>query len=766
MKYLLFVCLVWAVACSSEKREVCRVEPLTTDEIRITVRPQENREYSFTDKRSGYYYGRTQENNFGEWFAGWNVRQKRLFSDYELFVDTAFLDRRNAPARMYPYRLERVFPQATETFFMVDEAALLYICLTDVKGEKMGIKLNESLLKAPRFIGQGVTYIPWEAPEKRLEVVPFRAGKVEYKDSVLWAPAAAGGFLIAYGTMAECDSLIQDFRAASDVKLAARKQRMERILQTNPVRSNLDSLDKALAWLLQTTDELVTDQQGKGIYAGLPWFNEYWGRDMFIAMPGAVLVNGQFETAREILSDFSHFQDRDTASRTLGRIPNRANMEGILYNTTDGTPRFVMQVEDYIRYSGDTAFIRQIYPAVALSIDAAIRNYTDDKGYLLHADADTWMDVKRNGIPGSPRGNRANDIQALWYQQLMAGKYMAAYMQDEASAAKWGAVAEKLKRNFERDYADRDSAFIADHLNVDGTLDKQIRPNQLYTFELIDDPDLKMGVTRRVWEELVYPWGTGSLIQTDPDFYPQHENWEYYHKDDAYHNGTVWLWNNGHAMQRMIEMNQPDIAWRLFENMNRQALAEGAVGSLSENADAHPREGADWAKRSGTFLQAWSNAEQLRVWYQYFLGIRPDMIQGEIVIEPKLPSAVTDFGFKERIGRGTLEGCFRRTADGADYTYRLTGEKATIDFRLPLFAPVRVVLQAGDVLSAKENGDRLGVMVIDSQGKQLSRQEYPVVPEKRQLKQKQDAFFRGTQFARPVGQQNLKAFQKRYEGEK
>lgn len=766
MKYLWLAGLIWVVACSSEKKQVCRVEPLTTDEIRITVSSQENREYSFTDKKSGYYYGRTQANDFGEWFAGWNVRQKRLFSDYMLFVDTAFLDRRNVLARMYPYQLERVFPQATEAFFMVDEEALLYIRLTEVKGEMIGIKLNEGLLEAPSLADGGGIYVPKEAPEQRLKVVPFRVKKVEYKDSVLWAPAAAGGFLIAYGTIAQCDSLIKDFRAASDAKLAARKQRMERILQINPVRSNLDSLDKALAWLLQTTDELVTDQQGKGIYAGLPWFNEYWGRDMFIAMPGAVLVSGQFETAREILADFSRFQDRDTASGTLGRIPNRANMEGVLYNTTDGTPRFVIQVEDYIRYSGDTAFIRQIYPAVALSIDAAIRNYTDDKGYLLHADADTWMDVKRNGVPGSPRGNRANDIQALWYQQLMAGKYMAEYMKDMENAAKWGALAEKLKRNFEKDYADRDSAFIADHLNTDGTRDIQIRPNQLYVFELLEDEYLKMGITRRVWEELVYPWGTGSLIQTDPDFHPQHENWVYYHKDDAYHNGTVWLWNNGHAMQRMIEMNQPDIAWRLFENMNRQALAEGAVGSLSENADAHPREGAEWANRSGTFLQAWSNAEQLRVWYQYFLGIRPDMIQGEIVIEPKLPSAVTNLGFKERIGRGILEGCFRRTVDGAEYIYRLIGEKAEIDFRLPLFAPVRVSLQAGNVLLAEENGKYLRVTVTNSQGKELLQQKYPVLPERGQLKQKQDEFFRDTRFARPLRQHDLKVFQKRFQNEK
>ena len=64
--------------------------------------------------------------------------------------------------------------------------------------------------------------------------------------------------------------------------------------------------------------------------------------------------------------------------------------------------------------------------------------------------------------------------------------------------------------------------------------------------------------TRRMWEHLVYPWGVSSLDQNDGQFHPWHEMWHRYHKDDAYHNGTVWLWLNGQAMQRMVEYGQQD----------------------------------------------------------------------------------------------------------------------------------------------------------------------------------------------------------------
>ena len=236
-----------------------------------------------------------------------------------------------------------------------------------------------------------------------------------------------------------------------------------------------------------------------------------------------------------------------------------------------------------------------------------------------------------------------------------------------------------MASNFENDYCNKEGDFIYDHLNADGSPDLQFRPNQLYCFGLINDDAFKQKVTRRVWEELVYPWGVASLAQWDRQFHPQHENWHYYHKDDAYHNGTIWLWNNGIAMQRMIEYGQVDAAWELFKNMNRQALHEGAAGSLSENADAHPREGATWVNRSGTFLQAWSNAEHLRVWYQYFLGIRPDLLNGVITIEPKLPSEITSLKTSVKIGDGTLH---YKYADGK-VNVTLEGIDAELDIHEP-----------------------------------------------------------------------------------
>ena len=648
--------LALAASCGSHQE-------YRTDSLGVEVTAEQNREYSYTDKQAGYWYGTTHQKDL-QWYSGWNMAKKRVLADYTLSVDGKPLDRSEAECTVYPDRLVRKWDNAVETFRMLDNRPILHVSLeTDAANTSMS--LDQTLIAESYEDGDFMFFVPGEAPDMR----------------IMLGSDGDKGFVLTYGTEDECRALHAEFMKNSQKLIKERKDRINALVtEYNPIHSNLPELDKSLDWITITMDELITRQQGNGIYAGLPWFNEYWGRDMFISMPGACLVTGQFDVAKEILKDFAKLQDTDPQSETYGRIPNRTNLEGILYNTTDGTPRFVIQAYQLAQYSGDTEFLHELYPAIKISIDASIRNYTDSKGYLTHADADTWMDVKRNGIPGSPRGNRANDIQALWYEQLVAGSKIAALMDDMGSAEEWSGLATMLASNFESDYCDKDGSFIYDHLNADGTPDLQFRPNQLYCFDLVSDSDFKQKVTRRVWEELVYPWGVASLAQWDKQFHPQHENWHYYHKDDAYHNGTIWLWNNGIAMQRMIEYGQIDAAWELFKNMNRQALHEGAVGSLSENADAHPREGQTWVNRSGTFLQAWSNAEHLRVWYQHFLGIRPDLLNGVITIEPKIPSEITELETSVKIGNGTLH---YRYADGR-VSVKLEGIDAELDIHEPV----------------------------------------------------------------------------------
>ncbi len=626
----------------------------------INVTKEQNREYSFTDKKSGFWYGRTHQDEPVDWFAGWNIAKQRVLGDFTVDIDRDRFKRSECQVTVSPMQITWDGPLGKMSLLMMERHPAL--CVLVEPGKKKAKNLFVTLRFPEQTALQDIAKV-WVYSIKE-----HKAASRKYGGWVI--PAKEGCFVILHGDKNECDSLINVIAPDSKTfynNLMLRPKRVDNIVNvTNPIETNMPEIDKAMQWITLTMDQLVTEQQGKGIYAGLPWFNEYWGRDMFIAMPGSTLITGQFDYSKEILKDFAKFQDTDPNSPTCGRIPNRANPDGILYNTADGTPRFVIEAEELLQYSGDQSFLKEIYPSIVLATDQGLL-HTDGRGYLTHDDADTWMDVVRNGIPGSPRGNRANDIQFLWYRQLTAAAHLAKLMDDNKHAQAWQEAADKVAQNFEQDFCDKQNTLIYDHLNADGSPDLQMRPNQLFCFDLIKDEEFKQKVTRRCWEELVYPWGVASLSQKDPQFHPQHENWNYYHKDDAYHNGTIWLWNNGIAMQRMIEFGQKEIAWKLFKNMCRQALDEGAVGSLSENADAHPRNGKQWVDRSGTFLQAWSNSEHLRVWYQYFLGIRPDLMENVVVVEPQLPNEITDVETSMVVGKGRVVFSFHN----GEYDVRL-----------------------------------------------------------------------------------------------
>ncbi len=732
-------------------------KPSILETVGLRVTAEENRAFSYTDKKSGYYYGTTHTPDTADYFIGWNVGRKRICRDYQLFQGGLPLQRTQAKVTVYPFAVERVYEHAEETLVLFDRIPAIGIFLKTEQPGPIGIQLDTSLCRLTKADKSGLWYTPMEAPEHLLLVSPRKDLPFSVDRGLLNSNDQAGGFLLTYGASeAEALQTLKTIRQKESELLADRKKRMERIARQSHPGSGQDSLDHALVWLSLTLDQLITQQQGWGIYAGLPWFNDYWGRDMFISLPGACLVNGQFAIARKILLSFAQFQNLNPDSPYFGRIPNRARPDEIIYNTADGTPRFVAQILDYVRYSGDTSIIPQLYPAVKRTMEGALQHWVDDKGYLCHDDADTWMDAKIKGkIPYSPRGNRANDIQALWVEQLRAAAYFAQWMGEQETSQQWNALAEKVAGQFARDYWIADKEYLADRLDAQGKPDLKMRPNQLFALDLISDAARRRQVTRTVWENLVYPWGVASLSQRDPDFHPYHEHWNYYHKDEAYHNGTIWLWTNGIAMQRMIEAGQFERAYQLFARMNRQSLTEGAVGSLSENADALPKPGASRGKLSGTFLQAWSNAEQLRVWNQHFLGFQPDMTRQKVTLRPRIPQAIGQIQAQFPVGQGSVNLTFSRENDARIYAYSANGLSVTCELDLPGFDNLKRLLQDGEMLWVKETQNKIEVRILRNK-KVVDSFEQSASPDKKRQLARSFSEFQNTAFCVPFLNPGLK----------
>lgn len=716
------------------------------------------RSFVFKDRVDGYFENKTFSYASGE---GYKVRNTVIFRDFISVIGDTTLNRRNANKTvLYPSFYETYFHQALERMFIIQHKQYVIIQLESRTPSKLGIipLLNwfKKDIKVTQIGNNGVVVENTKIKSSSVPSYTVIVSDVEidllpeptnFMKEVKVSPNFGNaGLLISKGNVTNISFVIvfstNDTESVKEAEKVSRdinsfievykNKTVERVLGS-PFETNLEeTIDKPMYWVLYSSDGFVVEEFGKGIWAGLPWFKNNWGRDTFISLAGCTLVQGNFRDAKDVILNFASFQDRGTLSieitsdndellksiiqdvrninkavgvrkagnrvlisvpsylfsksfsskdelisksktlrenqgkyeiketlsksRTYGRVPNLVSSEtSVQYNTTDGTPWFIREVMNYINYSGDIEFVREIYPVVKVAIEGAIENFVDADGLLTHDDADTWMDARIEGKEAwSPRGNRAVEIQALWITSLEVGIFMAKHLKDEKSAAVWEKLYERAKESFVKVFWDEQNKRIADRVRKDGFRDFKVRPNMLMAITVPLDKSI-LGEEREAYilknavSELLYPYGIASLSQNDEFFHPWHEKWELYHKDSAYHNGTVWIWNTGFTILSLLKFGYKDLAYSLFTNTLNQVINEGHIGTLSELIDAIPQPNGK-IKLSGTYSQAWSVAEVARVWYQGFIGFNPRLSQNKIILSPNLPNDIKHLNTSLKFG--------------------------------------------------------------------------------------------------------------------
>lgn len=635
--------------------------PSLLDTLGIAVQG-ESRTFVFTNKQTAFFYGETGAEHRESW-QGFNVFGHEFLDDYLLVVDGRTLPRSEAVRTLvYPDHLVREYAGGVvEQLRPLDSLAAIGVIITAPAAVTLAfVPLFTDGRSAPDFALEGEGETGWIAlaghtARTRAANYPvwlalhgrsFRVAREEEHSGSRFSPmrltstGRSKTHVLAFAvgdSRAEAAAQATAFCNDPARFFRVRRERMEQLLTTTRIQTDNPRFDRAIAWATLSLDALIMNQVTSGIFAGLPWFNNYWGRDTFISLPGACLVTGRFREARAILRSFAAFQQTDPASTDYGRIPNLVTTTDTAYNTADGTPRFVSVALDYIQRSGDSAFAAEISPVVRRSIEGTLRYHTDSLGFLTHRDADTWMDAVGPDGPWSPRGNRANDIQALWVGQLRAGAAIAGMLGDHATAEAWSKRGDTIAGRF-RTWFVTDST-VADHLRPDGSADYSLRPNQIFTAPLLD-PATRIAVTGRVAGTLTYPYGVASLWQGDDNFHPYHQNDPWYPKDAAYHNGTVWTWLQGPLIAELCRMGSQESAFVITENSVHQILDRGAVGTQSELLDALPRPGETEPRLSGTVSQAWNLAEFIRNFYDDYLGVRLTVLDHKLVIRPRLPRSL------------------------------------------------------------------------------------------------------------------------------
>jgi len=721
------------------------------DATKISVPAGEKGQFAYGDNIAGYYENATHGYRQGQ---GYLFKSRNLFGDCtavfnniplnktkeakgsEILISgvrTLYTNGTTEEIALFPHQLglgiEIRHPSAAQLGSILLFNELSSSSTLSLEKNIILIKRSEKATDIPAFIAISADApFTWEQVTKPEDWLRQKSSLLTLKIQST-KPTTNFHIFIAFG-FSESEAIIKASRWAATSyftsnKIALYEEHTKSYLWTDDPLFN-----QAVAWSLAGSYLFVVEEFGKGIWAGLPWFRDNWGRDTFISLPGTLLVSGHFDDAKGVITNFSTYQNRgipyievldnETNARViknrlgelfqkdavlkgskvslsldnnwldkpkeiekrlsqlkqefsnatinftvitnkeLGRVPNRVAAGGsIIYNTTDGTPWLIREVYEYLSYTGDTNFIREIYPTVVLALNGAIQNYVDDKGFLTHGDQDTWMDASRGpGKEWSPRGNRAVEIQALWANALRVGIELATLQGDNENASRWQAVYNNLTTNFARVFWNDYHKNVADRVLADGTQDMRIRPNALMLFSVplfegLLPLEKEALVIKKTISELLFPYGIASLSPRDIFFHPYHDNQPNYHKDAAYHNGTVWGWNAGFTITALLKHGYTELAYKLTTNLAHQILFMGCRGNMSELIDAIP-DAQGRIKLSGTYAQAWSIAEFARNAFQDYLGVRPDLLKKSITFEPHIPSQWKHFTSRVALDKGSL----------------------------------------------------------------------------------------------------------------
>lgn len=361
------------------------------------------------------------------------------------------------------------------------------------------------------------------------------------------------------------------------------------------------------------------------VIAGYHWFED-WGRDTFVSLPGLTLTTGRFEDARKILLTFKeHFKG--------GLIPNFIPDGGgpAAYNSVDGTLWYVNAVLQYLKYTGDFAFVQTQLLDVLKSIfesqiEGAVSNMRlDGDGLILHGPRLTWMDALVDGQAVTPRAGKAVEVQALWYNALRTMELLARKFGEHSEAENYAGTAEKTKVSFTGKFWNVENNCLFDVVEGDHR-DDSIRPNQIIAVSLdftMLDHVMNEKIVDRVHDALFTPFGLRSLTKDDPRYVGVYAG-DRRSRDLAYHNGTVWPWLLGPFTTAYLKVKghdavKRDYAYRNFlEPFFARHVVGTQLGTASEVFDGDPPHAA-----GGCILQAWSVAEPLRAYVEDVALARP-----------------------------------------------------------------------------------------------------------------------------------------------
>ncbi len=351
-----------------------------------------------------------------------------------------------------------------------------------------------------------------------------------------------------------------------------------------------------------------------------PGFGWYFGRDTLYTI-GAIDGYGDFGLARSALEFLMKRQRADGKvmhefSQTAGLV-DWASLP-YEYAAADATPLFLTTMLDYVRSSGDVAFLTAHRDAVERAWTFETTHDTDGDGIYDNAQGTGWVESWPPGMP------KQEIYLALLDQQGSAAMGELAELSGDAKgAAAAKARAAGLKETIEREYylPGKDAyAFSRDDGRLDGTA--TVFPAIAWWNGGEGLVHAKASLRRWASHDFATDWGLRDVAESDPMYDPI-----------SYHQGSVWpLFTGWAAMAQYRSGNALAGYQSTMANADLTTVQDiGAVTELLSGAFFEP------FGRS-TSRQLWSSGMVVIPVLRGMFGVEVDGLRHTVRVSPRLPA--------------------------------------------------------------------------------------------------------------------------------
>lgn len=408
--------------------------------------------------------------------------------------------------------------------------------------------------------------------------------------------------------------------------------------------------------------------KGYGLGAGVPWYCAVFGRDTAItAMQMLPFAPNLAKECIEILARYQGQVSNDFTAERPGKIMHELRLGELArskqiphspyYGTVDATQLWLLLLCEYIHWTGNLDFARELWPAVKLAVQYL--DATTDGGYITYRrlsdeglENQGWKDsgdsvMHLDGRLAEPP-IAICEAQGYLYSARLEVSRLAELLGHKTFSKRLQTQAEELKNMFQRDFWMDKQNYIALALDAQGNKVESItsNPGHLLFTEILDEQKANLVADRLMTEELHTGWGIRTLSSFSVSYNPI-----------SYHNGSIWPHDNviiadgfrkigriadaHQLMKELFDVAQNQQHFRLPELLCGFVRQE-ATGPISYPVSCSPQA---WA--AGSIFQLLKTC----------INMKPDASNKRIcIIEPALPEWLENVTVKGlRVGSATID---------------------------------------------------------------------------------------------------------------